>query len=237
MLTEYQSALTINTRVIRILIQVNDQSSIPISENLRLQVLPDMSHLGRCAKHQFAAFIADRQVLVVWDDQPEKLIRRAQALEKSIMDLIWNMDAEQEISEKGNKSSGVSVHELQSSESQEDLSEKPRRIVLLHSITTAITLCLIIVTLGAGFRKLALEIATDHTYIRVALVATAPVTMWVSSSSRLWYAGYSRCSVQSARSKATPNSTPDFRQSDSRAIHPCPTSQFSARCIRRVCKL
>jgi membrane glycosyltransferase len=180
MLTEYQSALTINTRVIRILIQVNDQSSIPISENLRLQVLPDMSHLGRCAKHQFAAFIADRQVLVVWDDQPEKLIRRAQALEKSIMDLIWNMDAEQEISEKGNKSSGVSVHELQSSESQEDLSEKPRRIVLLHSITTAITLCLIIVTLGAGFRKLALEIATDHTYIRVALVATAPVTIWVS---------------------------------------------------------
>jgi hypothetical protein len=92
--------MTINTRVIRLLVQSNDQASIPISENLRLQVLPDISYLSRCAKHQFAAFIADRAILVVWDDQPEKLISRGQSLEKSIMDLIWNMDSEQEPSEK-----------------------------------------------------------------------------------------------------------------------------------------
>jgi membrane glycosyltransferase len=172
--------MTVNTRVIKILMQSNDQSSIPISEKLRLQVLPDISYLSRCAKHQFAAFIADRGILVVWDDQPEKLISRAQALEKGIMDLIWNMNAEQEFSEKGNKSSGVSIHEVDTTESQEDLTEKPRRIVLLHSITTSITLCLIILTLGIGYRKIAEEIALDSSYTRLALVATVPLTIWVS---------------------------------------------------------
>ncbi|THZ35155.1 hypothetical protein D6C90_07453 [Aureobasidium pullulans] len=107
-----KSAMTVNTRLIRLLIQGSDQSSIPISGKLRLQVLPDVSYLSRCAKHQSAAFIADRGILVVWDDQPENLISRAQALEKSIMDMIWNMNTEQEFSEKGNKSNGVSVREV-----------------------------------------------------------------------------------------------------------------------------
>jgi membrane glycosyltransferase len=174
-----QSAMTINTRVIRLLVQGNDQASIPISENLRLQVLPDISYLSRCAKHQSAAFIADRGILVVWDDQPEKLISRGRSLEKSIMDLIWNMDTEQEFSEK--KSAGVSVQELDVIGGQEDMTtEKPRRIVLLHSITTALTLCLIIVTLGAGYRKIVQEIMLDGSYMRLALIATAPVTIWVS---------------------------------------------------------
>jgi membrane glycosyltransferase len=180
-LTGLQSALTVNTRVIRLLVQSCDQTSIPISEDLRLQVLPTMSDLSRCAKHQFAAFIADRGILVVWDDQPEKLISRAQALEKGIMDLIWSMDGEQEFSEKNEKSGAVMVQELDIDGSQEDLrTEAPRRIVLLHSITTAATLCLIIVTLGAGYRKLVMEIALDHSYIRLALIAVFPPTIWVS---------------------------------------------------------
>jgi membrane glycosyltransferase len=165
--------------VIRLLVQSNDQASIPISENLRLQVLPDISYLSRCAKHQSAAFIADRGILVVWDDQPEKLISRGRSLEKSIMDLIWNMDTEREFSEK--KSAGVSVQELDIIGGQEDLTtEKPRRIVLLHSVTTALTLCLIIVTLGGGYRKIVKEIMYDASYTRLALIATAPLTMWVS---------------------------------------------------------
>ena len=175
MLSDHQSALTINTRAIKIIIQASNQISIPISEKLRLQVLPDVASISRCAKHQFAAFIADRGILVVWDDQPEKLISRAQALEKGIMSLIWTKD----VSEKGDPSSGVSFQELNIG-SQEDLIEPPRRIVLLHAITTALTLLLIIVTLGAGYRKICMEIALDHSYIRLALIATAPVTIWIS---------------------------------------------------------
>lgn len=172
--------MTLNTRMIRLLVHGSDQSSIPIGRNLKLQVLPDISYLGRCAKHQFAAFIADRGILVVWDDQPEDLISRAQALEKSIMDMIWSSHDDQELSEKNEKSGNVSIEELDITGSQEDLAEKPRRIVLLHSITTALTLCLIIVTLGAGYRKMVQEIALDNSYTRLALIATAPPTMWVA---------------------------------------------------------
>jgi hypothetical protein len=180
LLTDYQSAMTVNTRLIRLLVQGSDQSSIPISEKLRLQVIPDMSYLSRCAKHQSAAFIADRGIMVVWDDQPENLISRAQALEKSIMDMIWSLQGDQQFSEKLNMSGTVSVQELAITGSEENLSEKPRRIVLLHSITTAITLCLLIVALGSGYRKITIELKLDGSYTRLALVAAFIPTMWLS---------------------------------------------------------
>ncbi|KAH0030048.1 hypothetical protein KCU78_g3175, partial [Aureobasidium melanogenum] len=175
-----KSAMTVNTRVIRILMENNDGSSIPIRDDLRIQVLPNISYLSRCAKHQFAAFIADRGILVVWDDQPENLVKRVDRIEKGLMAMIWSIRAEEDYSEKENKAGNVSVHELDINESEEGSTEKPRRIVLLHSITTALTLCLIIVTLGAGIRKLVVEISLDHSYTRLALLATIPPIMWVA---------------------------------------------------------
>ncbi|THZ76381.1 hypothetical protein D6C84_08822 [Aureobasidium pullulans] len=175
-----KSAMTVSTRVISILLQESDCSFIPIGDDLRLQILPDMSCLSRCAKHQFAAFIADRRILVVWDDQPENLIARAEKIERGLMAMIWSSDAADEYNEKGNKDSRVSVHELDIADSEEGLAEKPRRIVLLHSITTALTLCLIIVTLGSGYRKIVKEVAYDNSYTRLALLATAPVTIWLA---------------------------------------------------------
>ncbi|KAG9963913.1 hypothetical protein KCU61_g3421, partial [Aureobasidium melanogenum] len=175
-----KSAMTVNTRVIRILMENNDGSSIPIRDDLRIQVLPNISYLSRCAKHQFAAFIADRGILVVWDDQPENLVNRVDRIEKGLMAMIWSIRAEEDYSEKESKTTNVSVHELDITESEEGSTEKPRRIVLLHSITTALTLCLMIVTLGAGIRKMVIEISLDHSYTRLALLATLPPIMWVA---------------------------------------------------------
>lgn len=172
--------MTINTRVIRILLQDNYGTSIPIREDLRVQILPDISSLRRCAKHQFAAFIADRGILVVWDDKPEELINRVHRIEQGLMAMIWSARTEDDYSEKENKSSRVSVHELDSIASEEGAVEKPRRLVLLHAITTGVTLCLMIVTIGAGYRKIVMEVALDKSYARVALIATFPLIMWVS---------------------------------------------------------
>ncbi|KAG9691954.1 hypothetical protein KCU95_g7525, partial [Aureobasidium melanogenum] len=174
-----KSAMTVNTRVISILLANNDGVSIPIRDDLRIQVLPDISHLSRCAKHQFAAFIADRGILVVWDDKPENLVRRVDIIEKGLMAMIWSFDVEEDYPEK-EKSSGVSIHEVDTIASEEGSTEKPRRLVLLHSITTGLTLCLMIVTLGAGIRKLVVEIQWDHSYTRLALLATLPPIMWVA---------------------------------------------------------
>ncbi|KAJ9651380.1 hypothetical protein H2201_009278, partial [Coniosporium apollinis] len=47
-----------------------------------------------CQKHQFAAFIADRGILIVWDDEPKKLIGRVERLEQALVTMIWgNGDA------------------------------------------------------------------------------------------------------------------------------------------------
>lgn len=88
--------MTVNTRVISILLANNDGVSIPIRDDLRIQVLPDISYLSRCAKHQFAAFIADRGILVVWDDKPENLVRRVDIIEKGLMAMIWSFDGEED---------------------------------------------------------------------------------------------------------------------------------------------
>lgn len=172
--------MTVNTRVIRMLLEDNNATSIPIRDDLRIQILPDISSLSRCAKHQFAAFIADRGILVVWDDQPEELINRVDRIEKGLMTMIWSARVEDDYSEKEKRSARVSVHELDLVSSEEGAVEQPRRLVLLHSITVATTLCLMIVTLGAGFRKIAVELALDNSYIRLALLVTVPLTMWVS---------------------------------------------------------
>ncbi|CAD0058106.1 unnamed protein product, partial [Aureobasidium pullulans] len=169
-----------NTRVINILLQESHFSFMPIGDDLRLQILPDMSCLSRCAKHQFAAFIADRRLLVVWDDQPENLIARAEKIERGLMAMIWSSDTADETNEKSNKDSRVSIQELDMPQSEECLAEKPRRVVLLHSITTGLTLCLILVVLGAGYRKIVKEIAYDNSYTRLALIAVAPVTTWLA---------------------------------------------------------
>ncbi|KAH0367056.1 hypothetical protein KCU65_g4911, partial [Aureobasidium melanogenum] len=111
--------------------------------------------------------------------KPENLVRRVDMIEKGLMAMIWSFEAEENYSEK-EKSSGVSIHEVDTIASEEGSTEKPRRLVLLHSITTGLTLCLMIVTLGAGIRKLVVEIQWDHAYTRLALLATLLPIMWVA---------------------------------------------------------
>lgn len=171
--------MTVNTRVIKLFLHNNDRSYVPLKNGLRLQVLPDISYLPRCQKHQFAAFIADRGLLVVWDDEPRHLLDRAHKIEKSLMEMIW--DDNSSIDEK--KEGSVAVNEVDGSESGADLeangSEKPRSIVLWQAILCAATLALSILCLGLGVRQLAIQTAVDKSYIRMALIVVLPLQFWV----------------------------------------------------------
>lgn len=51
-----------------------------------------MSHLGTARKNQYAAFIRDEAVLVVWADQVDELIPAASKLEKALISFIWSSD-------------------------------------------------------------------------------------------------------------------------------------------------
>ena len=63
--------------------------------------------------------------------------------------------------------------------SQEDLTEKPRRIVLIQPILTGITLFLIIAALGSGWRELVVELVVDKSWLRLAFLLVVPLQIWL----------------------------------------------------------
>ena len=69
--------MTVNTRVIKLILATNDLPYVELTPGLRLQVIPSMSDLSICQKHQSAAFVAKEQLLIVWEDDPKRLLERA----------------------------------------------------------------------------------------------------------------------------------------------------------------
>ncbi|KAM0278332.1 hypothetical protein ACHAQH_005251 [Verticillium albo-atrum] len=97
-------AITVNSPVVQSIMQrVPDHlRSLPVSEGLKLQVLPNMGDLPRCHKHHFAAFVKEPPKLVVWDDDPRRVLDRAANLEQMIVQYIWHVaDDHDQRGEKG----------------------------------------------------------------------------------------------------------------------------------------
>jgi len=169
--------MTVNTKVIKLFLMNTHTHFVPLSNGLRLQVLPDISYLPRCQKHQFAAFIADRQQLVVWDDSPRHLLARVAKIEAELMEMIWQGEGEGD--EK--KGAAVGVTEL-SSETASDVeradSGEQRPICLWNPIHVALTLALTMSAIGLGWRNIAIEIFVDGGYARLAFIFVVPLQMW-----------------------------------------------------------
>lgn len=58
--------------------------------------------------------------------------------------------------------------------------EKPRPIILTQAIMTGITLILVVGAMGSGWRQMAIEIAADQSYIRLALLVVVPIQVWLA---------------------------------------------------------
>lgn len=188
--------MTVNTRVIKLFLRRQDLSYVPLQDGLRLQILPDITHLPRCQKHHFAAFMNDTATLVVWDDEPRNVLKRAKDIQQQLMDMIWQEDSPyQNEKPTGKDSHGASVMEFavdseHGDTAHEDLTEKPRRIVLIQPVLTGITLFLIIAALGSGWRQLAVELVVDKSWLRLAFLLVVPLQIWL---------GLVRCSPCSPR--------------------------------------
>ena len=169
--------MTVNTRVIRILLHNNNTPHVEIQEGLRIQVLPDVSYLARCQKHQFAAFIADQGILVVWDDEPRKVLSRVERLETALMDMIWG-DGPGSVDDDDKKDSksftSTDGNDLESA------SEKPRQIFLMQSWLTAATIALTTTAVGAGWRQVAIEVLVDKSFMRLLFVFTLIPQFWLA---------------------------------------------------------
>lgn len=173
--------MTVNTRVIKLFLHNNDKPFVPMPGGLRLQVLPDMTYLPRCQKHQFSAFIADRGLLVVWDDEPRHLLARAQNIESALMEMIWGQEDSSEDGEDGEKKTTVNVDEIDSDDDIERQDpRKIRPIRLIMPTMSGLTIALSIAAIGSGWRGIAQEIAIDGDYNRLCFVVLFVPQIWLS---------------------------------------------------------
>ena len=144
--------------------------------------MPTVSDLCRARKHQFAAFIADEGLLVVWDDDAMQVMERARSIERELMQLVWSSG--QPVEEEESEKKGPQVREVELDPESGEIVPENRPTHLLNTILVSIVLTLIVTTLGAGFRQIAIEIAVDHGWIRLAFLALTPVQIFFTLVSR-----------------------------------------------------
>lgn len=170
--------MTVNSRIIKVFLGWSpDAVDVPLKNGLRVQVLPTIEDLPRARKHQFAAFVASEAILVVWDDDALHVIQRAKAIESELMDLVWTTGAPED-SEEGGDAKGPTVSTVEIDEESGKIRPQFRPTHLLNTVLVAITLVLIVTVLGAGFRELAIEVAVDKSYLRLAFIALTPIQVF-----------------------------------------------------------
>ncbi|KAI9809406.1 MAG: hypothetical protein M1826_003919 [Phylliscum demangeonii] len=172
-------AMTVSTGLIKLICTQEKNASILLAEGLRVQVLPTLRALPSCQRHQFAAFIASEQVLVVWDDDPYHLIQRGTALESQLLKLNWNRGLG-ELEKSSVDVAEASVHDDGSS--LESAGDEKRPVRFQSHIMVACTLFLLMGALGLGWRLLAQEVVGDPRYglPRLALLVVIPLQVFLS---------------------------------------------------------
>lgn len=177
--------MTVKTRLVESILNCNSADYVPLADGLRLQIIPSLSELHRCKKHQFAAFLKQERMMIVWDDQPRNIFKRSKTIEESMMALIWEQDDAFDLDET--KSANVSVTHVSASSSitspgnlERACSLEVRPTKLISPMIVGATLTILIAALGMGFRSLAQEVKIDGSYTRLALLAVTPAQIFLS---------------------------------------------------------
>ncbi len=176
--------MTVKTSVITLILQ-GEVVSVPLRSGLRVQVIPDVMHLQTCQRYQNAAFIKDTSMLVLWGDSPQEVIAHSGEIQSQMMENFSKGMSPYDEKAPAKESQAVLVSELPTEGYDEEegaviREEGPRRIVLNQAVLTAATLTLIIAALGSGWRQMAVEIAVDNTYLRLAILVVVPLQIWLA---------------------------------------------------------
>jgi hypothetical protein len=184
-------AMTVNTFVVRAMLgairsREREMDYIPLAQGLQVQIIRTLTDLPHSQLHHYAAFVEDIGMLVVWEDDAEKLLERAELIEGQVMEIVWRngeKDGEDTADEKEPISEDVA--EVDPSQLEDALSREHRPVILISATQVALTLALCTTTLGVGWRNIAMEIMVDGSMMRLALVAVTPVLFFVSLVGRI----------------------------------------------------
>ena len=171
--------MTVSTNLMKLICSQEENATILLAEGLRVQVLSSFRDLPRCQKHQFAAFLADSQMLVVWDDDPYHLIERASSLERQLLRINWGHGLDDD-----GKDDVVVTEKPVDADSQdpEAAGDKVRPTRIQSSVMVSATITLLIATLGLGWRQLANELMVDPRFGvgRLAILVYTPIQVFLS---------------------------------------------------------
>lgn len=171
--------MTVHSRVIQTFLAWSpDAIDVPLMNGHRIQILPTIHDLPRARKHQFAAFLASDALLIVWDDDPSHLMERAGAIESELMELVWQAGAQQEVREANKDEKVCRNTQLEVDRESGEIIPEERPTNLINTILVAFTLLIILTLLGLGFRSVAVEVAVDKGYTRLAFFALTPVQVF-----------------------------------------------------------
>ncbi|KAI1392627.1 glycosyl transferase family group 2-domain-containing protein [Hypoxylon trugodes] len=174
-----QCAMTVNSRVIRTFLSWSPEAvDVPLMNGLRIQIVPTIDDLARARKHHFAAFVASEAMLVVWDDDALHLVQRAAAIESELMELVWKTGRVKEGSDE--KKPGTVVRESEVDEESGRVNLEKRPVHLLNACLISMVIILVVLTLGAAWRQLAIEITVDGNYARLGLVCLLLIQVFFS---------------------------------------------------------
>ncbi|KAH6646032.1 glycosyl transferase family group 2-domain-containing protein [Truncatella angustata] len=171
------AAMTVNSRVIKTFLSWSpDAVDVPLMNGLRVQILPTIDDLPRARKYQFAAFVASEALLVIWDDDALHLVQRAKAIEAELMELVWEAGNEGDDDEK--KPGQLAVSEFEIDEESGAIKLESRPVHMQNTYLVSITMVIVVISIGAAWRQLAVEVSVDGNYIRLALCCLFPVQIF-----------------------------------------------------------
>ncbi|KAK6383810.1 hypothetical protein LTS17_003102 [Exophiala oligosperma] len=167
---------------------------VPFNNGQRLRIIDSISELSFSKRHYYAAFVRGQGLLVVWDEDPTLLFDRAEHIQRYIVNMLWTAedlagegDDENDIEDEktmiglapkqAETASGNYVIDPESKAGE--VWEKPRKIVLYQSILVGLVAILTIFCLAIGWRRIAIEITIDHSYVRLAILIAAPLEAWL----------------------------------------------------------
>jgi hypothetical protein len=176
--------MTVNSRVIKFILERTSVPFVQIQSGLRLQVVPDFEALPFCQRGQSAAFIASRGMLVVWEDDPKLLLERADFIINALMRMMcgdeYGYGADDEIKKVLGKNPMIDIGDYSEVFDMGNGSEEKRELKLWQAAYCGMSILLLTTAIGSGWRQIAIQQIHEPNWLRLLFIICLPGQVWLS---------------------------------------------------------
>jgi hypothetical protein len=167
--------------MINLLMGRTDLNYIQIHAGKRIQVVPDFDALPYCQRNQFAAFVHSHQTLVVWEDNPRRLIERSQSVQDALIKTIGGEDFAQITDKSNEKGVGADAASCDANTIGLEDAKEPARPVKMHQACyTSIAILLLTAAIGSGWRQVAVQQVQNPNWLRLLFMIALPGQAFLS---------------------------------------------------------